>query len=389
LAAKNGIVLAAIMVAIGGFISYFTGMLLVKCADKVGKSKYEDFAEACWGKRAAVLTGCCNIVTLLSFLVSYIVFVKSLLPQLFIEFVGEENTPTILGDGRWTGQIFWATTYTVLILFPLSLPRKAGSLEYVSLVGFFATLYLVGVLVILFFADRSLVPDMKENITNAKYFQVSYEGLISGIPFVVFAFMYQPNVPMIYRELKDQKYASMNKVVGFATILVVILYNVASTFGYFDLVDQPEGKEDLLEEKNILEVDFGNIAFTIAVCFIMLPIIASAPMCILPPKDDVEKILFKDNMSKKQNVIVTLIMLTCCYLLAVAIPSISDIITILGSTTNPMSGFILPIVFYLKLCSGEENKFKYLKIGFCWFTLVLVVVVSIVNLVMFIMDKAS
>lgn len=269
------------------------------------------------------------------------------------------------------------------------MPRKAGSLEYVSLVGFFATLYLVGVLVILFFADRSLVPDMGENITKASYFNVNYEGLLNGIPFVVFAFMYQPNVPMIYRELKEQKYSNMNKVVGFATVLVVILYNIASTFGYYDLVDQPEGKEDLLEEKNILEVDFGNIAFTLAVCFIMLPIIASAPMCVLPPKDDVEKILFKENMSKKQNVVVTIVMLACCYLLAVAIPTISDIITILGSTTNPMSGFILPIIFYLKLCSGEEKKFKYLKIGFCWFTLVLVIVVSIVNLVMFIMDKAS
>ena len=51
-----------------------------------------------------------------------------------------------------------------------------------------------------------------------------------------------------------------------------------------------------------------------------------------------------------------------CYLLSIAIPSISDAMTLVGSTTNPAVGFILPIIFYWRSldvkkvpkCKGER-----------------------------------
>ena len=34
---------------------------------------------------------------------------------------------------------------------------------------------------------------------------------------------------------------------------------------------------------------------------------------------------------------------------AVAIPNISDAMTVIGATTNPLVGFSLPIIFYLRM----------------------------------------
>ena len=45
LSAQNGIVMAVILIIFGAAISYFCGMLLVSCAEKVGSDKYEDFAQ--------------------------------------------------------------------------------------------------------------------------------------------------------------------------------------------------------------------------------------------------------------------------------------------------------------------------------------------------------
>lgn len=71
---------------------------------------------------------------------------------------------------------------------------------------------------------------------------------------------------------------------------------------------------------------------------------------MLPAKDTYEELAYPETgMSTKQNLVVTIVMTTCCYALAVAIPGIGDVITILGCTTNPMIGFILPITFYLKI----------------------------------------
>mmetsp|Transcript_32483 Transcript_32483/g.42936 ORF Transcript_32483/g.42936 Transcript_32483/m.42936 type:complete len:98 (+) Transcript_32483:712-1005(+) len=54
-------------------------------------------------------------------------------------------------------------------------------------------------------------------------------------------------------------------------------------------------------------------------------------------------------MNKVQNLVVTLIIVTICFVCAVAIPNISDAMTVIGATSNPLVGFTLPIVFYLKM----------------------------------------
>mmetsp|Transcript_29828 Transcript_29828/g.26382 ORF Transcript_29828/g.26382 Transcript_29828/m.26382 type:complete len:86 (-) Transcript_29828:46-303(-) len=82
-------------------------------------------------------------------------------------------------------------------------------------------------------------------------------------------------------------------------------------------------------------------------------------MALLPAKDTFEHILKGpiDKMTFWENSITTIVMCTFCYICAVAVPGISDIITILGCTTNPMSGFLLPIIFYLK-AYPEAPKWK-------------------------------
>lgn len=61
-------------------------------------------------------------------------------------------------------------------------------------------------------------------------------------------------------------------------------------------------------------------------------------------------------MSPKQNVLVTFVITLISFVLSLAIPNIGDAMTILGATTNSGIGFILPIIFYLKL---EKNLKKW------------------------------
>ena len=50
--------------------------------------------------------------------------------------------------------------------------------------------------------------------------------------------------------------------------------------------------------------------------------------------------------------LVTFVIVLISYILSLAIPNIGDAMTILGATTNSGIGFILPIIFYLKM---EKN----------------------------------
>jgi len=69
----------------------------------------------------------------------------------------------------------------------------------------------------------------------------------------------------------------------------------------------------------------------------------------------------------------------------VAIPGISDVITILGCTTNPLIGFILPVVFYLKIVPEAPLYKKAIS----WIVLLFTVAISILVFVLFIRDKIN
>lgn len=277
-----------------------------------------------------------------------------------------------MGKERWKGGLFWSTVYTFLILIPVSIPRTINALRFNSMFGVLCSFYLVICLVIMFFVDKNLVPNITESFDTASYIKISYEGLINGVPYIVFAFMYQPNIPMIYRELNDRNYRRMDKVVVRGSGGVVFIYALATMFGYLCVINNPNSLQILLEKRNILEVDFSNWAFNVAIIGLLFAIFAIAPLCVLPSKDTYEELVYSETgMSNKQNLIVTICMCVGSYGISVTVPGISEAMTILGCTTNPMIGFIFPTVFYLKIFPSAP---LYKKLC-CWFVLIFIVIV--------------
>ena len=299
LSAVNGIVIASVLIVFGAAVSYFWGMLLVKWAEIVGSDKYEDFARYWYGNKPMKIVGVWIIITMDSYAVSYIVFIKTLIPQFLVLILGSDNAPEYLGKGQWKGEIFWASIYTFLILIPFSMPRKINTLRFTSIFGVIWTFYLIMCLVFMFFFDKSLVPNISDNFKNAFYFKITFEGLVRSVPFVYFAFLYQPWIPIIYRELNQRNYRRMGKVLIRGSGIAVFLYILASWFGYLGLVSHQDYIELLLLKSNILEIDYGNWAFNIAVVCIMVAIFAVTPFCILPAKDTFEELFWANSKMSK------------------------------------------------------------------------------------------
>ena len=86
-------------------------------------------------------------------------------------------------------------------------------------------------------------------------------------------------------------------------------------------------------------------------------------------------------MTKKQNLICTLTIVTTCFLAAVFIPNISDAMTVIGATSNPAVGFCLPIIFWLK--SDKSSRYSTKRV-LAHTINVLVILVGITSLVLFI-----
>jgi amino acid permease len=158
----NGYVLGPILIVLGAVISFYTGMLIVRCSEKTGRTRYEDIALAIYGKRVARLTSFLNLICLIGFTFSYIVYIKKAVPTIIEMYT--DNAPYWIQNND-TGNLFWGLLFSFAILFPMSIPRNASSLRFSSLFGVLCSMYLCLAVTFVFFTNKTIVPDPHYNLT--------------------------------------------------------------------------------------------------------------------------------------------------------------------------------------------------------------------------------
>ena len=90
-------------------------------------------------------------------------------------------------------------------------------------------------------------------------------------------------------------------------------------------------------------------------------------------------------MSPKANFFITFICVLIPYLLSLFLSSLGDALTVVGSTTNPITGFIIPILFYWKIYP-DKSIFSREKLP-SLLTGIVIVAISIIDLLHFFLFK--
>lgn len=216
---KNGYILGPLLIIFGAFLSYYTGMLIVKCSEHTGRTRYEDIALKIYGPRVARITSILNLICLIGFEISYIVFVSKAVPEIF----------NINYDNQFLLKIICSLIYSFFILLPMSIPRNVSALRYFSLAGVLCSMYLSLAVAGVFLRnyDKDYI-DFK----SIEPFKVSFSGLISSFPFIIFGYMYQVNIPIIYIELENRNASKMSHVISSGSAIAVLFYTIVGVFGY-------------------------------------------------------------------------------------------------------------------------------------------------------------
>jgi len=173
---------------------------------------YEDFAEAAFGsKKWRSLVSIFTMVSLLGFTTAYISLSKTLIPSIAVAQVGVENAASL---PYWlqvnaTSKIVWATVFSFGILFPMACFRELSMLRFTSMLGVTCSLVLMLVLAYEYLLNKELVPEPAAQFKHAEYVNASQESIINAVPFIIFLYMYQPNIPQTYSELADKRPKTM------------------------------------------------------------------------------------------------------------------------------------------------------------------------------------
>lgn len=248
---------------------------------------------AIYGPRAAYWTSILNLTCLIGFIFSYIVFVKNAVPGVLVLYMTKEKLGWLAEgydkDKITTGGIFWGMIFAFGILFPMSITRKINVLRFSSLFGVICSMYLCLAVTLQFFNNEKMVENIGNNLSKMKPFTLTYKGVFKTFPLMIFAYMYQVNIPSIYTELEKRNSSEMSSVLIWGTSIAVFFYILIGIFGYATFVDKPEE----LDSMNILEADYhGNNTIQVGNFALLFAIITAAPLCVLPAKDSVEELFY-------------------------------------------------------------------------------------------------
>ena len=75
----NGMILGVLLIIFGAAISIYTGWLIVQCAEQLRARRYEDIALKLYGRRMAIFTSIMMLLTMLGFVIAYVVLVSQML----------------------------------------------------------------------------------------------------------------------------------------------------------------------------------------------------------------------------------------------------------------------------------------------------------------------
>lgn len=381
----NGYVLGPILIVCGALLSYYTGMLIVKCSVFTGKTRYEDIALSLYGKKASRITSALNLICLVGFVFTYIGYVKTAIPAIIKHYTANPDGKTYDVASIWISETFWCLIFTFVIMFPMSIPRAASALRYSSLFGVLCSMYLCVAVVIVFYTDKNVVPDTSRNFADLQPVTLTFDGVVSTVPLIIFAYMYQVNIPMIYVELEKRDAKQMGTVIAAGSSVAVVFYIMVGIFGYATFVDD----KIQLCPKNILQANYsGNGLIQAGNFSLLFAVIAAAPLCVLPSKDTVEELFYKEKgMTKSQNIVVTLGICTLACLPAFLVSGVGDAMALVGASINPTIGFILPIIFYWKTI--PKKAFLSTEKLTAFVVAVVITICSILGLIQFFMQKFS
>jgi amino acid permease len=118
-------------------------------------------------------------------------------------------------------------------VFPVSIPRELSALRFTSAFSVVMSFYIV--LVIFFEAvlNHGTSPSLKEGfVAGHEKANLSVLKIFNCLPLIIFAFMYQINIPAIYSELTEKSMENMQKIIGYGTFGAGTLYIITGVFGY-------------------------------------------------------------------------------------------------------------------------------------------------------------
>jgi amino acid permease len=334
--ALSGPIIGLVMFIFISACSYYTLKILLDDGVKTKKMEYNDLLEHAINRKIVVFSDINNIIMIIGVIMSYQFTVYKFATCLGARYFDVEDTRV--------NQIIIRSICTLCFQIPLSLLKDISKLQYASLVGTFALIY--SIFVVICEMPFYLTKFLKNPDYNIDYFPSNPLGYLDSFATLMFGFASHNGIFQVFTELRRPTVIRYHKVLRRSFIIEVILYIAIAFGGYLSTFS--ETPDVFLERPDL--PDFNDIFVQVAkiTLFICLHCCMAINFNIM--RSSFKYMLFNNNdIPFCKDFIIVVITYIITNVMVFFVSDVTQILGVIGGICTIILCFINPILIHINL----------------------------------------
>ncbi|CAF2047907.1 unnamed protein product [Brassica napus] len=353
-----GVIPALLIITVVAWLSTVSVGFLMKSTLSGESTTYAGVMKESFGKLGSVAVQVVIMVSTFGGIVVFSIIIGDVL-------CGSDNGGSVhlgvlqewFGSHWWNTRIFALLFTNIFILLPLVLCRRVERLAFSSAVSFLLAVFFVVISSVLAISalmkGQTKSPRLFPDLTNGG----SFWNLFTASPVIVTAFTFHFNVHPIGFELKDPLHVI--PATKISVILCAAIYFATGLFGYL-LFGDATMSDILVNFDESSGSSIGSLLNDIVRLSYALHLMLVFPLMNFSLRANLDELMFptRKPLAEDTNRFIglTLALLICCFLSAIAVPNIWYFFQFMGSTTTVSIAFIFPAAIVLKNVHGVSTS---------------------------------
>uniref|UniRef100_A0A8C8FIL0 Amino acid transporter transmembrane domain-containing protein n=1 Tax=Oncorhynchus tshawytscha TaxID=74940 RepID=A0A8C8FIL0_ONCTS len=310
-----------------------SGLIILGYASSISrKNTYQDVVREVCGGAIGQLCEVCFCFNLFMISVAFLVVVQDQLDKLCVSLY-ETVTGSLEGEipYHWyTDQRFHLFIMCLIFILPLSIPKEIGIQKYTSVLGTLAATYLcVAVIVKYYMMDEHsavITPEHSEG-------KDSCASMFSVVPTICFGFQCHEACIAIYSSMENKKLSHWVIISVISMFFCLLIYTLTGIFGF--LTFGRTVAADIL-----MSYPGNDVVMIIARLLFGISIITIYPIILLLGRSVILDLMLRirrhrrggvtHSFENRCRVILTVIWITITLLIAMFVPDMSEVISVIG-----------------------------------------------------------
>ena len=363
-----GLFLGIIFIISLALCTLFSVFILIRCHEITGKTGFSMLGKITMGKFGSILIKVIIIINNMGFCIAYFRIFGEVVQTVIQGFI----SPDSFWANNWHNFIY--IIFCSLIMFYFIFIKNLSALKKVAYMGVSAVLLFSFGLTLLFL-HKGIHHYLDSNI-SWKFLKpnCSFSEAFNAIPSVFLAFLFQFNVFPIYLSLKEKNLDSMMKATKIGVGYSLFIFLIVGIIGF--LLYGLNMNETLLECLSQDMTKFRNISGFIKFLIIIISVsfvttcLTSFPILFLSLRENfINSMIFciknmghknenNNYISEKGLNIITISLYVVIVLMAIILPKLKVIFSIVGATVGTFIAFILPNLFYIRICHMSQKNYN-------------------------------